>query len=55
MHDGFLDGFAACLEAWLDAGLTSAILRNGGMASPAHAIDALHQTVSKQQLATLTT
>lgn len=52
MHYGFIDGFAACLETWLDVGLTTAILCNGDM-GPHMPFHALRRVVSRTLLPTL--
>ncbi|KGI76690.1 serine hydrolase domain-containing protein [Oleiagrimonas soli] len=54
MHYGFINGFAVCLETWLDVGLSTAILCNGDM-GPHMPFHALRQTVSKQLLPKLAT
>lgn len=49
LHYGFINGFATCLETYLEHGLTTAILCNGDM-GPNHPIRSLRQIVSKQLL-----
>jgi CubicO group peptidase (beta-lactamase class C family) len=53
-HYGFIDGFAACLETWLDAGLTIAMLCNADM-GPAMPFHDLRRLVREKLLPALAT
>lgn len=54
MHYGFINGFAACLESWLDVGLTTAILCNADM-GPAMPFRDLRRLVREKLLPALAT
>ena len=54
MHYGFINGFAACLETWLDDGLTVAILCNADM-GPAMPFRDLRRLVRERLLPMLAT
>ncbi|MBD8899528.1 serine hydrolase domain-containing protein [Rhodanobacter sp. DHG33] len=54
MHYGFVNGYAACLETWLDEGLTTAILCNANM-GPAMPFRDLRRLVREKLLPTLAT